>query len=127
VNIALTAGYKHIDCATCYGNEPEVGKAFKEYFSSPGASKREEIYIVSKLWVKDFSKVREGCQKTLKDLQLDYLDLYLIHLPFEVENSLGTVCPDPATGVGLIGYKEERINVRILKITFLILRIFLFL
>lgn len=111
VKIALTSGYKHIDCAACYGNEREIGVAFKEYFASPGASKREDVYVVSKLWVKNFSTVRESCQKTMKDLQLDYLDLYLIHLPFEVEPNHPTVCPDAATGAGQIGYSVERINV----------------
>lgn len=111
IKIALNAGYKHIDCASAYCNEEEAGQAFSEYFAQPGAAKREDIFIVSKLWVKDFKCVKEACKKTLKDLQLEYLDLYLIHLPFEVDHSIPGVVPE--AGVGLIGYSPERINVMI--------------
>ena len=111
VKTALNAGYKHIDCARAYCNEAEVGQAFTEYFASPGAAKREDIYIVTKLWVKEFNIVKEACQRQLKDLQLEYLDLYLMHLPFEVDANIEGVCPE--NGVGLIGYNPERIAVRL--------------
>ena len=110
IKIALNAGYKHIDCASAYCNEVEAGQAFSEYFAQPGAAKREDIFIVSKLWVKDFKRVKEACKKTLKELQLGYLDLYLIHLPYEVDQNISTVVPQG--GVGLIGYSPERINVK---------------
>ena len=105
----MNAGYKHIDCASAYCNEVEAGEAFAGYFAQPGAAKREDIFIVSKLWVKDFNRVKEACKKTLKELQLEYLDIYLIHLPYEVDQNIpGGV---PSEGVGLIGYTPERINV----------------
>jgi len=107
VKTALNAGYKHIDCARAYCNEAEVGEAFNEFFTSPGAAKREDIYIVTKLWVKEFNMVKEACQRQLKLLQLDYLDLYLMHLPYEVDENIEGVVPE--NGVGLIGYNPDRV------------------
>jgi len=108
VRKALENGYRHIDCASVYGNEPEVGKAFSDFFGS-GSVKREEVFITSKLWVSDFGNVQEACDKTLADLQLEYLDLYLIHLPFEVDAKTYVYPPQPK-GHGVIGYKAERIE-----------------
>ena len=82
VKIALENGYKHIDCAATYGNEAEVGEAFKSYFDKD-ASKREDIWITSKLWNNAHKKedVIPALKQTLNDLKLDYLDLYLMHWP----------------------------------------------
>ncbi|MFZ6034753.1 MAG: aldo/keto reductase [Patescibacteria group bacterium] len=76
----LKAGYRHIDCASVYGNEKEIGAAFNKIFSS-GKIKREDVFITSKLWNTDHDpvNVEAACRKTLKDLQLEYLDLYLVH------------------------------------------------
>ena len=79
VKYALTeAGYKHIDGAAIYHNEPEVGAVYKEVFKT---IKREDIFITSKLWNTnhDPKYVESACRQTLKDLELDYLDLYLMH------------------------------------------------
>ncbi len=79
VKYALTeSGYTHIDGAMIYRNEPEVGNAYAEVFKT---IKREDIFITSKLWNTnhDPKNVEAACRQTLKDLQLDYLDLYLMH------------------------------------------------
>jgi alcohol dehydrogenase (NADP+) len=79
---ALKAGIRHIDCAAIYGNEKEIGLALQEAFSS-GLVTREEVFITSKLWnnAHHFESVIPALKQTLSDLQLEYLDLYLIHWP----------------------------------------------
>jgi diketogulonate reductase-like aldo/keto reductase len=111
VRYALGIGYRHIDCAAVYGNEREIGAVLEEALkgtspatAAPGVSaargpaaagpaasaalpaplRREDLWITSKLWndkhaVKD---VAPSFEKSLKDLRLDYLDLYLVHWPF---------------------------------------------
>lgn len=76
----LEAGYKHIDCAPIYLNEPEIGRVFNKVFTG-GKVKREDVFITSKLWntMHAHDDVLIACKQTLKDLQLDYLDLYLMH------------------------------------------------
>ncbi len=81
VREAIHAGYRHIDCASVYGNEKEIGKALNEILKSEFV-KREELWITSKVWNDMHDKVEESCRHSLNDLQIEYLDLYLVHWPF---------------------------------------------
>lgn len=79
---AAKVGFRSFDCAYVYDNEKEVGEAFEELFTN-GGFKREDFFIASKLWNVDHrpERVRPACEKTLKDLRLTYLDLYIMHKP----------------------------------------------
>jgi len=78
----VDAGYRHIDCSTGYGNEKVVGAALKEIFDE-GLVKREEMWITTKLWNTDHRPeyVEPAIKKSLEDLQLEYVDLFLMHWP----------------------------------------------
>ncbi|MGA3134067.1 MAG: aldo/keto reductase [Terracidiphilus sp.] len=79
---AAAIGYRHFDCASVYGNEREIGASFKAILR--GGIKREELWITSKLWNDKHGEddVIASCSKSLADLRLEYLDLYLVHWPF---------------------------------------------
>jgi alcohol dehydrogenase (NADP+) len=79
---AAAVGYRHFDCASVYGNESEVGVSLSAILA--GGVKREELWVTSKLWNDKHGEddVIPSCCKSLADLRLDYLDLYLVHWPF---------------------------------------------
>ncbi|KAK1987448.1 aldo/keto reductase [Colletotrichum cereale] len=82
VSYALKIGYKAIDGAYCYANEDEVGEGLKQAFAD--GVKREDIFVVTKLWATytiGDDRVKEGLEKSLKSLGLDYVDLFLVHWP----------------------------------------------
>jgi diketogulonate reductase-like aldo/keto reductase len=78
---ALKAGYRCFECAEFYGNEADIGQALKDV-------KREELFLISKVWTTTIEqgRVREQLVKTLADLQTDYLDLYMIHWPVPIHH-----------------------------------------
>jgi len=82
VKEALTLGYRFIDCASVYLNEPQIGKVLAEAIAE--GLPREDLFVVSKVWNDKHAPedVIASCKQTLKDLQLDYLDAYLVHWPF---------------------------------------------
>ncbi len=93
---ALENGYRHIDTGQAYGNERGVGKAIKKYMMQYKLS-RDELYITTKLWpgnaewgqnVADYDTTISSLEHSLKLLELDYVDLYLIHAPFKKEDRL---------------------------------------
>lgn len=79
---AIRVGYRHLDCASDYGNEAFVGLGIEKAFSQ-GICRREDLWVTSKLWNTYHrpEHVELACRKSLQDLRVDYLDLYLIHFP----------------------------------------------
>ena len=80
---AIRCGYRLFDCASVYGNEEQIGRVFAQAFAE-GVVRREELHITSKVWNDMHGKgdVLLSLAKTLKDLQLDYVDTYFLHWPF---------------------------------------------
>ena len=119
VRKAIEIGYRHFDCASFYGNESEIGMAISDAIKN-GDVTREELWITSKLWNNRHKKddIQAACEITLKDLTLDYLDLYLIHWPVVLQKqasyaqqssdliSLSEI-PLTQTWQGLIDLKEK--------------------
>lgn len=89
VKEAIKMGYRHIDCAMLYGNEKEVGQALSDCFKQ-GIVQRKDLWITSKLWSNSHGKdnVIPALKKSLSDLQLTYLDLYLVHWPVAIKENV---------------------------------------
>ena len=83
---AVSVGYRHLDSATDYGNEAAVGTGINQVLRE-GICRRDELWITSKLWNTDHraEHVRPALERNLRDLQIGYLDLYLIHFPIALE------------------------------------------
>ena len=105
---AVKAGYRLIDCANDYDNEHVIGEALQELFAA-GVVKREELFIQAKLWNSNHrpEHVKPDLMKTLEDLQLDYIDSFVIHWPQAV----------PSTGKARIQPTKQSIFVSLKEIT----------
>jgi diketogulonate reductase-like aldo/keto reductase len=106
VREAVSLGYRHIDCARVYSNEAEIGAALEDILSS-GMVRREDLWITSKVWndMHGRGDVLLSCAQTLRDLGLDYLDLFLIHWPFPNHHAPG--CDVSARGHAAQPYIHE--------------------
>lgn len=80
---AIQAGYRLFDCAAAYGNEKDIGKVFEKAFAN-GIVQRQDLTIMTKVWNDMHGKgdVLVACATSLRDLRLDYLDIYMVHWPF---------------------------------------------
>ncbi len=94
---AIEAGYRHLDCAAIYQNEREVGQGIADALGD-GLVKRKELFVTSKLWNNShrLEDVKPALEKSMNDLRLDYLDLYLVHWPVAFK-----------PGVGFATHREE--------------------
>ena len=82
VKTALETGYRHIDTAAFYENEKQVGEAINDFIAT-GACRREDIFLTSKVWKTEntYEKVMAAFEKTMEEIGMEYLDLYLVHWP----------------------------------------------
>ncbi|XP_048123531.1 aldo-keto reductase family 1 member B1-like isoform X2 [Alosa alosa] len=111
VRAAILSGYRHIDGAFVYQNEAEVGAGLKAMMQQ-GVVKREELFIVSKLWCTFHQRtlVRGACEKTLQDLQLDSLDLYLMHFPIGFQAMEELVDCGLVKAIGVSNFNQQQIE-----------------
>jgi hypothetical protein len=87
VTAALKTGYRLLDCAWFYQNEGEIGQAIKDFLAARKDVKREDIFVVTKVWnhLHRFEDVLWSIENSLDKLQLDYVDMFLVHWPIAVE------------------------------------------
>lgn len=112
VKFAIEAGYRHIDAAAFYGNEIGVGKGIKE-----SGVKREDIFLVTKVWNDDhgYDKTMEAFNKSLERLQVEYLDLYLIHWPTKLNSETWRAFEElyesgKVRAIGVCNFKEGHLE-----------------
>ena len=84
---AALVGYRHFDCASVYGNEAQIGASFQKMLES--GLDRQEMWVTSKVWNDKHDDVVASCEKSLADLRLSYLDLFLVHWPFPNHHPTG--------------------------------------
>ena len=81
VSGGIRVGYRLFDCAACYGNEDKIGQVFHAAFEE-GVVRREDLFIMTKVWNDMHRNVEASCRKSIADLQCDYVDMLFIHWPF---------------------------------------------
>lgn len=84
---AIDVGYRHLDCASVYGNEADVGGALAAAMAA--GIDRDRLWITSKVWNDAHDRVEASCEQSLRDLGLDHLDLFLVHWPFPNHHEVG--------------------------------------
>jgi 2,5-diketo-D-gluconate reductase B len=118
ITTALRLGYRHIDTAELYGNEEPIGRAIKD-FGIP----REEVFVTTKVWVDhhEYNHFKEAVNKSLRRLQMDYVDLVLIHRPSEtipMEESIQAMVELKAEGkthrIGVSNFSAREMNEAVL-------------
>ncbi|XP_055469177.1 1,5-anhydro-D-fructose reductase isoform X2 [Psammomys obesus] len=111
VKVAICLGYRHFDCAYLYHNENEVGMGIHSMIQE-GVVTRAELFIVSKLWCTYHKKslVKTACTNTLKALNLDYLDLYLIHWPMGFKAMEDLVIEGLVKHIGVSNFNHEQLE-----------------
>lgn len=104
---AIKVGYQQIDCAPVYGNEVEIGQAIHDAINE-GDIKREQLFVTSKLWNDAHApaEVLPALKKTLNDLQLEYLDLYLMHWPVALKKGVEM----PQSADDMISLKDQPLD-----------------
>ncbi|MEH1960015.1 MAG: aldo/keto reductase [Nostoc sp.] len=117
-NAALEAGFRHLDCAERYRNEAVVGEAMQEVFKA-GGIRREDVFVTTKLWNNNHrpERVQPAFEASLRRLQIDYVDCYLIHTPFafqpgdeqEPRDDHGQVIYDPGVTLMETWHAMERL------------------
>ena len=114
---ALNIGYRMIDTAACYGNETAVGNAIEK-----SGIERKDIFIVSKVWIQDagYDKTKKSFFKTLENLKTDYLDLYLVHMPYGDYHGSWRVMEElykegRVKAIGVCNFLEDRLTDLILS------------
>ncbi len=85
---AIRCGYRMFDCAASYGNEPQIGEVFQKAFDE-GIVKREDLFIMTKVWNNRHREVAAACKKSIEDLRCGYVDLYFIHWPYPNHHAPG--------------------------------------
>nr|CAB3503412.1 unnamed protein product [Digitaria exilis] len=100
---AIDAGYRHFDTASLYNSEAAVGDAAAEAVRAGTITSREELYVTSKLWIADAhpGQVLPALRKTLQNLRMEYVDLYLVHFPVSMK------LPEGGVGAGTEHMKEN--------------------
>ncbi|KAJ8936536.1 hypothetical protein NQ314_012276 [Rhamnusium bicolor] len=122
VKYAIGIGYRHVDCAWFYKNEREVGVGIKARLDE-GVLKREDLFIVTKLWnnFHDKKSVVPKLRESLEFLQLEYIDLFLIHWPFGFKETADNLPTDGAASYSDVDYletwegMEECVNLELTK------------